>query len=365
MASIQKYQLTLASGKTEPRWRAFHRDLSGKNVGKVFKTRRDADAWLKRHAGTKTDSEAAKQSLAVVWQEAHDRDYAPATIAIHESVWKHVGPSLGSKRIGDITRADVDAALKKIAAPGMRKKARSVLSGVLSFAMAQPHPGIDANPAKVIKRATTRAERMQDSARSGSAKKADRYLTEPQLAALVAATPENYRSLVRLMARMGLRPGEALALRVGKFNPLKRTLLIDASYNDETMTKTGEARTLILPVVVAEDLKRHINEFSSWDPNALVFPTRNGAMLNRSSFRHQFVRWSVKAGVNHGLSPNHLRHTAAAFAIGNGADVYGVMNLLGHARPSITLDIYGSLWDGSLEKLADKLDEAIRQSESA
>ena len=34
--------------------------------------------------------------------------------------------------------------------------------------------------------------------------------------------------------------------------------------------------------------------------------------------------------------------------------------MVGHSKPSITLDVYGELWDTSQEQLAAKLDEAIR-----
>ena len=66
--------------------------------------------------------------------------------------------------------------------------------------------------------------------------------------------------------------------------------------------------------------------------------------------------------MNHGLSPNDLRHYAVKFAIGQGADVFAVQKMLGHAKPSITLDIYGSEWETSAETLADDLDEPIRQA---
>jgi hypothetical protein len=41
--------------------------------------------------------------------------------------------------------------------------------------------------------------------------------------------------------------------------------------------------------------------------------------------------------------------------------VYGVQKMVGHAEPSITLDVYGELWDGSQEKPAERRDEALRQ----
>jgi hypothetical protein len=34
--------------------------------------------------------------------------------------------------------------------------------------------------------------------------------------------------------------------------------------------------------------------------------------------------------------------------------------MVGHAKPSITLDTYGHLWDDSADRLAERLDAAIR-----
>ena len=63
-------------------------------------------------------------------------------------------------------------------------------------------------------------------------------------------------------------------------------------------------------------------------------------------------------------SPNHLRHTAAAFAIHRGATVYDVQRMLGHAKPSITLDTYGYLWDTGQSRLAETLEAAIREGQA-
>ena len=40
--------------------------------------------------------------------------------------------------------------------------------------------------------------------------------------------------------------------------------------------------------------------------------------------------------------------------------MYHVQKMLGHAKPSITLDVYGELWDESQEQLAERMDAALR-----
>jgi integrase len=63
-----------------------------------------------------------------------------------------------------------------------------------------------------------------------------------------------------------------------------------------------------------------------------VFPNPDGRMIDGASFRRLFQRASKRAGVNHGLHVNDLRHTAAAFAVGQGADVIAVSKMLGGCR---------------------------------
>jgi hypothetical protein len=86
---------------------------------------------------------------------------------------------------------------------------------------------------------------------------------------LIAEGPERYRALIELMAWAGLRPGEAYALRVGKFDPTRKTLTIDTAVFGET--KTGESRTLdgtMLPDGLIASLIAHVERFSSWEPAA-------------------------------------------------------------------------------------------------
>jgi integrase len=62
------------------------------------------------------------------------------------------------------------------------------------------------------------------------------------------------------------------------------------------------------------------------------------------------------------LIPHGLRHPAASLAIDSGANVKAVQRMLGHASAAMTLNVYGHLLDESLDRLTDRLDEAMRRS---
>jgi integrase len=62
------------------------------------------------------------------------------------------------------------------------------------------------------------------------------------------------------------------------------------------------------------------------------------------------------------ITPHDLRHTAASLAVSAGANVKAVQRMLGHAKASMTLDVYADLFDEDLDGVAGKLDAAIRSA---
>jgi integrase len=56
------------------------------------------------------------------------------------------------------------------------------------------------------------------------------------------------------------------------------------------------------------------------------------------------------------ITPHDLRHTAASLAVSAGANVKAVQRMLGHAKASMTLDVYTDLFDADLDDVANNLD---------
>lgn len=321
---------------------------------------RRAETTTARAKGVERDPRAGRITLSqlrVEFYQQHGANYAPATLALQSELWKRIGASsLATRPLNKIDTAMVRAFLAKIDKPVMREKTRLLLSTMFNFAIEDKR--IVSNPATLPRRSHTRRERQE---RNGGSRAVDRnrILNNADLMAIVDELPRRYHVLALLMARAGLRPGEALALRVRHYNPLTRKLTVETAVSGET--KTGDVRDFPLPASVGEWIVNHLAEFSEPEnPDALIFPTREGEMLTLSGFRTMFQRAARKAGLpGRKLTPNDLRHTAAAFAIEHDANVYHVQRMLGHSKPSITLDIYGALWDESMDRLAATLDAAI------
>jgi integrase len=337
------------------------------------------EAWAERGDYTAKKPKKAprhsKVTLRELWEEVQAtddyRDRAASTKSRDESAWEHVKVArLDGRYITDIEPEDITKALEPLkSTPEMQAKTRLFLSMLFQFELDKGKKSrIDTTPVRSPRRATTRAARKRTGAQKG---RLPRILTSEELRRLVGEIPERWRAMVELMAYSGLRPGEAVTLTLGKFNPLKRSLVVnEALYED---TKTGEPRTLKpLPQEVVDFLREHITRVygdGPWDPDAPMFPKADGtAIATKNSYdswsRRVFGRATERSGINHRLSPNDLRHYAASYSIGLGADVYAVKNMLGHAKASTTLDIYGELWSDAAKKLAKRQDTHIRRERS-
>ena len=65
------------------------------------------------------------------------------------------------------------------------------------------------------------------------------------------------------------------------------------------------------------------------------------------------------------ITPHDLRHTATSLAVSAHANVKAVQRMLGHAKASMTLDIYADLFDEDLDGVPDRLEAAIQASAEA
>ena len=83
-----------------------------------------------------------------------------------------------------------------------------------------------------------------------------------------------------------------------------------------------------------------------------------GAVLRVRGARRSWFDQAVETScMPAGLHPHELRHTAVSLAVSAGANVKAVQLMLGHAKASMTLDVYADLFDDDLEAVADRLDE--------
>ena len=355
-------------------WRVRYRTPEGIQRNKTFARRAEADRFLASVEGAKFDGtfvDPAKSKETVGLWAHHWLDglvhLKPSTLSRYKGiVRKQIKPEWASVELGSITPAQVQQWVVRLAAnlsPASVRKVVQVFSLILDLAvkdgrLARNHArGV--NLPRVVKQEHC-------------------YLTHRQVAILATecgfpsdvskhvslAERENdtSRLLVLFLAYTGVRWGEMAALRVSRLDLVKRRALIAESVTPVQglglvwgTPKSHQRRSVPIPRFLADELASLIEGRS---PTDLVFPSvRSGEPIRVTAFKRTFRRAAEHIGVP-GLHPHDLRHTAASLSIAAGADVKVVQQMLGHASATMTLDLYGHLFDDRLDEVADALDAA-------
>ena len=172
----------------------------------------------------------------------------PSGFRSYESAWRvHVQPRWGRVRIGEVRFSEVQswvATLSDTLSPSMVATTYSVLARILDDSVKDRM--LPSNPARGVKLAR-RAPRQNV------------YLSAEQLDRL-ADEAGRYRSLVLLLGVLGLRFGEAAALRVADIDFLRRRIelhrnavKVGRQFAVGTL-KSGKSRTVALPPFVIDAL---------------------------------------------------------------------------------------------------------------
>ncbi len=133
----------------------------------------------------------------------------------------------------------------------------------------------------------------------------------------------------------------------------------------EPKTRSGR-RTIKLGEGVLQALREHLERQQServlagerWVDHDLIFPSKSGTPLDASNLRLDFARVLGLAGLPK-IRFHDLRHTAASLMLNHGIPVIVVSKILGHSKPSITMDIYGHLYNEMQDEAARLMDDLV------
>jgi integrase len=356
MASIDRRKTAKGVNRYEVRYRT----PDGTERSRTFRTRRDAErhavaveadkdrgAWIDpRHA------DVTFRDVAARWL-ASNPTKRPTTMATDELMLRaHINPTLGERRVGTVTRSDVQALVNewaKTAAPRTVRRRYGVLASVCAFA--SDSDWIGRSPARGIKlpRITTTRSRQ---------------LSPEDVAAIAAATAVEYRPMVSLGAVLGLRWSEVAGLRVGRLDLLRRTVSVaeavtrDAQGRPVFTAPKSEAgtRTLAIPAMLAEALSEHLAQhgITGAEADELVFPAPEGGPLRYANWRRRVWQPAcIKAGVGKvtkdpktkrgrytGAGFHDLRRANATGLVLAGVDLKTAQTRLGHSDPRMTIGLY-------------------------
>jgi len=182
-------------------------------------------------------------------------------------------------------------------------------------------------------------------------------MTRDQLSAFLAAArnaPTAYERrhypLFLLLARSGMRLGEALALRWDDVHLAETEVRVACALSAGRIEKpkSGHGRTVdmseqlgrtLLRLQVqrkTEALKRGWRQPPEW-----VFCTEDGTLVDESRVRKVMRKTLKAAKLPLHFSPHCLRHTFASLLLQQGESPAYVQRQLGHASIQLTVDTYG------------------------
>jgi len=173
---------------------------------------------------------------------------------------------------------------------------------------------------------------------------------------------EPYKNVFLFQMFLGLRIGEALALKKTDFNlqrnivSVQRTLTYDKEKNlivgNRTKTYSGK-RDVPIPEFIRDNVIEQMKVAENNKDN-LLFTSSNNTLVFTNNINYRLKRILKAMGIED-ISTHSLRHTFGTRCIESGMRAVAVQRLLGHKDVSVTLNTYTTIFDKYKEQEIEKL----------
>jgi integrase len=354
------------------KWRA-QISVSGHRVSFTGNTRAEAQTWL-RHKGNQVEAgltaSGSKTTLAVFldkWIDGSQTRIGNHSFRVYRQLTHdYIGPRIGKTKLSELSAFSIQEFYNQIIADGVGLRTvqkthtlmHAALNSAVKFGFIARNPASAATPPK-------------------PPRKQMRFLTETQAQRLLQVAKQSHDrnfTLIFVALVTGMRQGELLGLRWQDVDLEKGFLHVRNNLQrlpggglvlQKPKTKASERAIKLGPVTVAT-LKTHKVKLASeshrtslWQETGFVFPSTIGTAMDPSNLLKCF-RQLLKTAELPKIRFHDLRHTAASLMLNNGVDVLVASNRLGHAKPSITLDVYGHLMPAIQAKAAEIMDGLVK-----
>jgi integrase len=195
-------------------------------------------------------------------------------------------------------------------------------------------------------------------------------LTPEELSAVLAATPEGWRTFMSFLAETGLRAGEAVEVRWSDLDRGKSMLTVARQfYRGEVGLPKGR-KTRRIPVSARMDtMLWELRKQTRGADGDLIFTAERGHRIDQQNFAKRVLKPTcVAAGVGDWPSMHTMRHSCATqlFRDPDWTAAH-VSKFLGHSDAGFTLRTYVHLTEGDLPTpdVLDSLDKAGEEARQA
>jgi integrase len=283
--------------------------------------------------------------------------YKPSALRGYESALRtRILPDLGSVKLGDIGRLDVQDLADRLLAERLDPSTvRNTLMPLRSiYRRAVSRGEVAVNPTTMLELPALRGRR-------------ERIASPSEATDLIRALPKRDQALWATALYAGLRRGELLALRWQDVDLASGVIRVERSWDIaegraiEPKSRAGR-RTVPIALLLRDHLVEH--KLASGREEGLVFGRSATAPFDSSALvRRARAAWA-DAGLNT-IGLHECRHTFASLMIAAGVNAKALSSYLGHASVTVTYDRYGHLMPGNEQEAAGLLDAYLHRADTA
>jgi len=346
--------------------------VNGKKIKRRGKTVEEVQAKLNEYvdaakSGLDVTIDDRVSTLAAKYLEIAKRKTATSTVEGYETELRlRILPTFQNKKVRDITTSQADDWISSLESEGVStysiNNARKIAIQLFNYALKLNL--VNRNPFKY----SEKVKHEQRDKHPLSAPEINIFLTE--------SAEDKYAALFMLLVTTGMRVGEAQALTWDDINFSMKQIVINKTYSSGELKKSAKTEKGNRKITIGEELSKALmthlvnqqeiraNLGSAYNNNNLVFPNSIGNYESLGNIRTRHFDPIIKKSLlNNKTTIHDLRHTFASINLMEGVPVLVVSNHLGHANPSITLDIYSHYIPESAESPSITLERIIKEVE--
>lgn len=347
--------LRVEQRKDGPRWCVYYRDVQGHQRKQTFTDPKDADRYL-------ADVEVAPQPSRMLftdWWDRWDRDNAPKLTVKVANTYRRMGrrlllPYFGRMPLSDIQRTTVSSWVSwasERAGAGTVQKAHVVLSSVLGLAwdlgLIQTNPA--ARMGRMLPKVKERAPRP--------------HLTPTDVRLVADQVRPEFRMAIKTMGLLGLRPSEAIGLKVTDVDLDRDVLHVRRSVVDGVVGETKTKRDRAVPLMgLGPEFADHIRLWTKGNEILFTSPnTKTGSWIQSAALAKLVKQAGQRAGFV-GVTAQGLRSIAESNIVELTRDVKFAQEVLGHASPVMTLNHYDRVTPNRQREAVARCSSAFQES---